>query len=97
MLRSVWWLALLSTAVTSCSDELSLSDYERYDVGVWFGPPDGADEVFLGVVHGANACGVAAYRYAASRSYQKNWGYVCCTHRNGSDCYEKIRYRLPPL
>lgn len=83
--------ALFSVFLASCSDELSLSDYENYDVGVWFSPPDGADQVFLGVVRGASACGVAARNYANLKNYQSDWGYVCCTHRKGSECHEKIR------
>ena len=81
--------AMVAAVLLGCSDELSLADYENYDVGVWFSTPDG-DQVFLGVVHGAHACGATAANYAASNRYS-DWAYVCCTHRKGSDCHEKIR------
>ena len=84
-------IATLAASAVGCSDELSFSDYEKYDVGMWVSPPDG-NQVFLGVVQGAAACGAAASNYARNRNYSSSArGYVCCTHRTGSDCHEKIR------
>ena len=44
-------IATLAASAVGCSDELSFSDYEKYDVGMWVSPPDG-NQVFLGVVQG---------------------------------------------
>lgn len=70
---------------------LSTSRYENFDVGVWVTPPEG-DAVYLGITRGAEACNSTAWDYARRKGYGRSeWGYVCCTHRNGSTCYEKIR------
>lgn len=87
---SLFALALLLSGCSD-SDQLALSDYEKYDVGVWLSPPKG-DAVHLGVVRGASACGSVAWNYASAKQYPNDrWGYACCTHRKGSTCYEKIR------
>lgn len=70
---------------------LSTSRYESFDVGVWVTPPAG-DVVYLGITRGATACGQEAWAYALAKAYGPDrWSYACCTHRNGSTCYEKIR------
>lgn len=71
---------------------LSPSRYESFDVGVWITPPTG-DAVYLGITRGAAACGRTAWGYAFEKGYGSSdrWSYACCTHRNGSTCYEKIR------
>ena len=87
-------LAVLPLAVlAACGDaELPLTSYEAHDVTVWLSPPARQPEVNLGVVRGASACGRMAQQYAASKNYSAgSWGYVCCTHRKGSTCFEKIR------
>ena len=85
-------VAIAEIAGRCGDDTLPLSSYEAYDVGVWFSPPGAQPQVFLGVVRGAAACGRVATQHAVSQQYSsRSWGYVCCTHRKGSTCYEKIR------
>lgn len=83
----------LSLHIASCGDgTLSISDYESHDVTVWVSAPSG-HQYDLGVVRGARACGARAWAFASEKGFStaQNWGYVCCTHRQGSTCYEKIR------
>lgn len=93
VLKSTMLAMLIAIGLAGCGDDsLPLSSYETYDVGVWFNPPGNQPQVNLGVVRGAAACGRTAHQYAALKQYSPNsWGYVCCTHRKGSTCYEKIR------
>jgi hypothetical protein len=78
-------------------DELPLSRYEDFTVGVWFTYPGGHSEqgktVYLGETKGASMCGAIARAHASSKGLATNrdWGYVCCTHEAGSNCYRKIR------
>lgn len=70
--------------------ELPLSRYEDMMVGVWFYDSDKSENLYLGQTKGAASCGAVAASHAQSQRV-KNWGYVCCTHEAGSDCYRKIR------
>jgi hypothetical protein len=83
---------LIPILLTGCSDELSLADYEKYDVETWIETPAGQQHS-LGIVRVASVCGVVAHRYAAEKGFRVSggWGYACCTQRSGSRCREKIR------
>ncbi len=77
-------------------DVLPLDRYEDLDVRVQFYyPPDSNGESryqYLGTTHGAKSCGNIARSFAAEHNMlSSGWGYVCCTHEGGSDCYRKIR------
>lgn len=73
-------------------DTLPLDRYEDMEVDVVFYRDDTDESENLGTVQGASACGsVAANRARALSLDNDTWGYVCCTHEAGSDCYRKIR------
>lgn len=76
-----------------CGDDaLPLDEYEEVAVHAYFYFPNDTER-YLGKYHGAAACGDAAYAYAREKgmSSYTSWSYICCTIRNGSECYEKIR------
>jgi hypothetical protein len=80
---------------SGCSDEkglLPLSEYENIDVNVYFYTPDNIEK-YLGKTRGARSCGDMSYSHAKRINLTRNdnWSYICCTVRNGSSCYEKIR------
>ena len=53
---------------------------------------EGGQESYLGRYVGVSSCQTAAYNYASSKDVRStNWGYICCTIENGSDCYRKIK------
>ena len=73
-------------------DTLPLSEYEEIAVSVYgYTPRD--EEYYLGDTVGASSCGSLAYLWAERNGFRNssNWGYVCCTHEDGSNCYRKIR------
>ena len=78
-------------------ETLPLSRYDDLDVHVYFYFPGSdyldAKEQYLGLVHGASACGETARSYARGRRLGNNreWSYICCTVEGGSNCYRKIR------
>jgi hypothetical protein len=84
---------LASLLTSSCGDDtLPLDEYEHVDVHAYFYYPNNKEK-YLGRYRGADACGSAAYAFAKQKdlSNEKKWSYLCCTIRNGSECYETIR------
>ena len=82
-----------SLVASGCGDDtLPLDEYENVDVHAYFYFPNDTER-YLGEYRGAGACGDAAYAYAREKgmSDYTDWSYICCTIRNRSDCYEKIR------
>jgi len=80
--------------ISSCGppDTLPLSKYEDIDVSVY--AYDSQDnEYYLGDTTGASSCGDIAHSWAYDKGFRSSnkWGYVCCTHEDGSSCYRKIR------
>lgn len=74
-------------------DLLPLSKYESTEMNVYFYyPGNDGREVYLGRVLGASSCGNVADAFAREAGVSSaNWGYICCTIRKGSQCYEKVR------
>lgn len=64
----------------------------EHDYNVYFYYPNDK-EVYLGQVTGLGSCGAEAYGYASSKNMSRSsrWGYICCSIRKGSNCYEKER------
>tara|TARA_B100000902_G_C27022737_1_gene770444 strand:- start:207 stop:515 length:309 start_codon:yes stop_codon:yes gene_type:complete len=73
-------------------DTLPYSEYDEITVSVYgYTPKD--EEYYLGDTVGASSCGSIAHSWAERNGFRSssNWGYVCCTHEDGSKCYRKIR------
>ena len=84
--------ALETLDVDAQTHTLIQSQYERVDVNVELTTPSG-ENVSLGQVHGASACGDVAHGYAGDHHFEDSddWGYVCCTIEHGDSCKHKIR------
>ncbi len=67
------------------------TNYE-HDYNVYFYYPNDK-EVYLGQVTGLDSCGDEAFGYAHDKNMPRSsrWGYICCSIRKGSSCYEKER------
>lgn len=69
----------------------------RHDYHVYFYFPEDRQsavprERYLGKVTGLDGCGATASSFAAQNQvHGARWGYVCCSIRKGSQCYEKER------
>jgi hypothetical protein len=62
-----------------------------HDYNVYFYYPSGK-EIYLGQATGLNQCGDLAYSQASKKKVRSSsWGYICCSIRKGSSCYEKER------
>jgi hypothetical protein len=86
-----WFVGLWPFSDPLKSTELlPMSEYENVDLNAYFYFPDGKER-YLGEYSGVSECQSAAAFYAHKNNISGNWGYVCCTIRNGSSCYEKIR------
>ncbi len=93
-------LVMLSTlTLTGCSGQDS--DYYPYNMkglGVWVTNNDNDSSLYAGFIDGnylhredaAAACGALAYTFANS-NHIENFGYVCCTVTDDSDCVTKVR------
>ena len=64
----------------------------EHNYNVYFYYPNDR-EAYLGQVTGLNSCGNKAHNFARDNNMSRssNWGYICCSIRKGSDCYEKER------
>ena len=64
----------------------------EHNYNVYFYYPNDR-EVYLGQVTGLNSCGNKAHNFARDNNMSRSssWGYICCSIRKGSDCYEKER------
>ena len=72
-------------------ETLPFSRYEEVDVNVYFYYPNGREQ-YLGRTSGASSCGAMARNFASNKNVShRDWGYVCCTIEDGSECYRKIR------
>jgi hypothetical protein len=92
-LTTILCAVIVSLILVGCDDgTLPLSEYEKVDVNVYFYFPDQKEE-YLGKTRGASSCGQMAHSFAARKKLTSNsdWGYICCTIRKGSQCYNKIR------
>ena len=94
MTTKVAAIVMLCALTAACGppDSLPLEDYDDVEVSVYAYQPNG-DEAYLGDTLGASSCGSIAWSWAKRKGFSRNddWGYVCCTHEGGSDCYRKIR------
>ena len=85
---------ILALALGACSDDglLPMDRYEKVDVNVELTTPSG-ENVSLGRVRGAQACGSVAWSYAEAQHFDRSdaWGYVCCTIEGDDQCRHKIR------
>ena len=93
MRKTLMICSLFFLPLSGCDDgTLPLSEYENVDVNVYFYLPSEAER-YLGKTRGASSCGSMAYSYASARNLKNDagWSYICCTIREGSQCYNKIR------
>jgi len=68
------------------------SPVARFDV--YFYPPSGGQEIFVGNVEGLEACQIAARNFAAQLGGARadyGWSYICCLNRPDNSCAEKHR------
>lgn len=71
---------------------------ERTEYNVWFVFPRDPGEReqphrFLGRVVGLDACQSTARSYAQQTGVIRStrWSYYCCSRRNNSECFERVR------
>ena len=95
MLKLPFVLAVIaSLLLVGCGppDTLPFSKYEEITVSVCgYTPKD--EEYCLGDTVGASSCGSLTHSWAERNGFRSssNWGYVCCIHVDGNECYRKTR------
>ena len=87
-------IIISASLLSGCDDSidpLPFSEYEKVTVNAYFYYPND-QEIYLGQMIGASACGSAARSFARRENISSsNWSYICCTVEKGSECYRKIR------